>query len=726
MVTVNADIFLRVCFEVAAAENDPYVALTYSESPEFADRYGDATTDRLARDLPLYFTLNNGTNCLGRDYVRGGFKYLTFFMPDEGSPKDGFDGFWHTGMSAPQISKESRVLSFWSSAQKYIGIISSSHGFKNETKPRVAISAVWVNCTAFPSNPNPRAYTGYFDSSSTILNRIWYAGAYTLQLSTLDPKEGSALIDYNRHIDHNDSPTGSWYSNLTIAPGNTVTTDGAKRDRMVWPGDMSIAAPGIAVTTYDMLAVRNALDTLFNHQYSDGSLPYAGPPMGDGGEFSDTYHLHTLLGVFNYVLYSGDLNWLQENWFNYIRALEISVAKVDDVDLLHVSSGNDWLRPGMTGHNGEASAILHEVLYKSVMLAHFLGDDRDEAQPGGNWMAVAARLKHGMEKIYCPRTGLFADNIGRRNCGGVEEVFPQDGNSWLLLTRILEDNDARVYNISENLRKRWTKYGAPAVEYPNVISPFATSFELLGHCAAENHDAAVELMEMMWGYMLDGPGMTNSTMCEGYRADGYAQYPAYWSPARGSHAHGWSTGPTMALLIEILGIKLTSPMGRIWQITPHLTKWLSYAQGGFATRMGKFEVKLKRMRDSEDREALVLEVITPPDTIGDISWGGRMATNVQGGKYKFATMLDSPGAEWIDLADESWKAMSDEELAAQDWPRMSERGFIPDDQWVKPPHEERQPGVVDWEAMERNYINGHLRKGSGVNGVGGIGGVQEL
>jgi hypothetical protein len=127
----------------------------------------------------------------------------------------------------------------------------------------------------------------------------------------------------------------------------------------------------------------------------------------------------------------------------------------------------------------------------------------------------------------------------------------------------------------------------------------------------------------------------------------------------------------MALLIEILGIKLTGPMGRIWQTTPHLTKWLSYAQGGFATRMGKFKVKLKRMRDSEDREALVLEVITPPDTIGDISWGGQMATDVQIGKYKFATMLDSPGAEWMDLADDSWKALSDEELAAQDWPRMS-------------------------------------------------------
>jgi hypothetical protein len=103
-----------------------------------------------------------------------------------------------------------------------------------------------------------------------------------------------------------------------------------------------------------------------------------------------------------------------------------------------------------------------------------------------------------------------------------------------------------------------------------------------------------------------------------------------------------------------------------------------------------------------------------------------MASKVQGGKYKFATMLDSPGAEWIDLADDSWKALSDEELAPQDWPRMSERDFVPDDKWVKPPHEERQPGVVDWAAMEKNYINGHLRKDSGVNGVGGIDGVQEL
>lgn len=684
-----------VCFEVDSVKNDPFIALTYSESPEFATVDGDATNDHLLTDLPLYFPLQNGTNCLGPDFVRGGFKFLSIRLPKD---PDETGGFWHTGSERPANRGASRRVSLWSRAQNILGINSS---IEKKSEAGVALSEIWVNCTAFPSNPNPRAYTGYFSSSSTLLNRIWYAGAYTLQLSTLDPKEGSALIDYNRHIDHNNSPAGSWYSNFSISNGSAVTTDGAKRDRMVWPGDMSIAVPGIAVSTYDMLAVRNALETIFAHQYGDGSMPYAGPPMGFGREFSDTYHLHTLLGVYNYVLYSGDLDWLKSRWGKYIIALEISINKVDETGLLHVTSTADWLRPGMTGHNLEASAILYDVLHKSVELANFIGDDRLDAQPGGLWLSTAARITAGVELMNCPRAGLFADNIGERNCNGPKEVLPQDGNSWLLLSQALASSDARRLNVSLNLRSRWTKFGAPAVEFPNVISPFASSFELLAHCAVGNHDAAVELMEAMWGYMLDGPGMTNSTLVEGYRVDGYAQYPAYWSPARGSHAHGWGTGPTMALLTEILGIKLTAPLGRRWTIAPHLTRWLSRARGGYATALGSFEVKLKLMRGSGGRLAEVLEVVTPRGSAGTVYWGGNEVA-VEGGRMKVARYLDAPGEAWVRLPF----AMGDDGRDEGAWEMEVEGGgeFVPLTGWVKPRHEEREAGVVDWEALESNYI----------------------
>ncbi|OAF61937.1 hypothetical protein VC83_01396 [Pseudogymnoascus destructans] len=661
----------RVCFQVASVVNNTFLALTYSESPQFATVDGDATNNQRPADLPLYFGLRNGTNCVGTGFIRGGFRFLSIRLPQD--PKED-KGFWDTG------SRES-----------------AADASKRDPGATVSLTELWVSCTAFPSNPNPRAYTGYFSSSSTVLNRVWYAGAYTLQLSTIVPTQGGASIDYNAIVDGNKSPVDSWYSNFTISNGTSVTTDGAKRDRMVWPGDMSIAVPGIAVSTLDMVSVRNALDTLFAHQYGDGSLPYAGPPMGTIHEFSDTYHMHTLLGVYNYVLYSGDLRWLQDHWDHYIVALHVSIAKVDETGLMHVTSSADWLRSGMAGHNLEATAILYDALQKSIELASFLSDDRSEAQPGGLWSTTASRIRAGVEKLACPRAGLFADNSEDRRCGGSDEVLPQDGNSWLLLAGVLAPSDPRRLNVSKSLRSRWTKFGPPAVEAPNIISPFASSFELQAHCAVGDYDAAVELMELMWGYMLDGPGMTNSTLLEGYRIDGSVGYPAYTHPARNSHCHGWSTGPTMVLLTSILGIQFTAPLGRSYSITPQRTKWLNHVEGGYSTSLGKFVVKLKGMVGKGGRQAEILQASTPTGTSGTVYWGGNETVH-NGGTLKVARYLDSPG-QWIVLLNTTGY---EEEKGNWTWPTDTEGEgeFLPDAEWVKPSGSEREVGTVDWSLIK--------------------------
>lgn len=685
-------------------KNNPYLVLAYTESPFFAGRLCDATGDQLAQDIPLRVDIKHtGTNCVGGGYNRGAFKYLTVFMPENDLPTEG--GYIHEGFSSPR--KRSADTQKPLQSGKYLG------SSKNETgEPAVTISSLWVNCSAFPSMPNGRAYTGYFDSSSSMLNRVWYAGAWTLQLSTLDPREGGSIIDFNRFFDHNNAPRGAWYSNYTIANGTTVTTDGAKRDRMVWPGDMTIAVPGIAVTTYDMLAVRNALNTIYDHQYGDGSMPYAGPPMGAFGEFSDTYHLHTLVGTYYYALYSGDLDWVKSRWNAYLTALAISINKVDETGLLHVTSVNDWIRPGMTGHNVEASSILYEVLGNSIKLAKWIGK-KDTKTNGEEWAYTQSRLRKGISTLYCKQDGLYSDNMGRRGCNGPEKVLPQDGNSWALMSGAFEDEE-QAYNISENLRKRWIKYGAPAVEFPNVISPFASSFELLGHAAAGNHDAAVELIELMWGYMLDGPGMTNSTLIEGYRTDGYIQYPAYWSAARNSHAHGWAAGPTTVLTQGILGIKLLSPLGKTWEIEPHLTEWLSYAQGGFATKLGKFEVSVSRMRSlSTGRKIEALNVTYPSDTTGVVNWGGKVQVRTEGMETSFSVYRY---CDVVVLDEREWR----------NWEVGDEREFIGDYEWVRPEVGEWPEGGVDWEALERGYALGEMRfnpfwRGGGVvsDGVSG-------
>lgn len=568
--------------------DEPVLFLAFSESPFFVDKRTDATNDD-EWDLPLDFQPGRSTGkmCVGDDFIRGGFKFLTLYMEDK-------PVFRAHGESGPGEA----VAYGTEEAQKTLR--AEAEDQRLHANPSIVISRVWVNCTSFPSQSNGRAYSGYFYSSSDLLNRIWYAGAYTLQLSTIDPREGSALIPVNRFLDHNRSPPGSWYSNFTVSRGTTVTTDGAKRDRLVWPGDMSIAVPGIAVSTFDMLAVRNALDVIYERQYLDGRLPYAGPPLSYHDEFSDTYHLHALLGTYDYVLYSNDSAWLQQKWPQYLRALRVSISKVDSKNLMRVTSSYDWNRHGMGGHNLEATAILYATLKRSVELASFINYDTssgaDSAQEAEvqSWLALQRRLELGITALYCPETGLYSDNLEERNCYGKDHIDPQDGNAWALLAGMVHDEadadrarqrpgfDSKAFAISEALRARWNKFGAPAPEFPNVMSPFSSSFELQAHCAASNHDAAVELMLLMWGYLLDGPGFTNSTLAEGFRTDGYVHYPAYPVPSRNSHAHGWSTGPTSTLIHGILGIRLLKPGGAEWMLSPVLPAWLGWMRGGFA------------------------------------------------------------------------------------------------------------------------------------------------
>ena len=71
----------------------------------------------------------------------------------------------------------------------------------------------------------------------------------------------------------------------------------------------------------------------------------------------------------------------------------------------------------------------------------------------------------------------------------------------------------------------------------------------------------------------------------------YRSYDGYnYDPSYTSHAHGWSSGPTSALTYYVLGLTVTSPQGRTWQVAPHLSG-LEAAEGGFTTPLGWFGVK---------------------------------------------------------------------------------------------------------------------------------------
>lgn len=237
-------------------------------------------------------------------------------------------------------------------------------------------------------------------------------------------------------------------------------------------------------------------------------------------------------------------------------------------------------------------------------------------------------------------------------------LMPQDGNSWAVVSN-LTMNSSQIQSISSNLANRWTTYGAPALEAADAISPFIAGFELQAHFLAENATAALDLMRLQWGFMLDDPRMTNSTFIEGYSSTGELHYAPYLNDARISHAHGWATGPTSSLTFYVAGIQALSAGGKTWRIAP-MPGDLKFVEAGFRTNVGFFSSKTEVGNTS-----LTVEFEAPEGTTGELSMpllacaGGLLIKETEGKCGDINVTLTESDAKPVavaGIAGGKWKA----------------------------------------------------------------------
>ncbi|CAI6340208.1 unnamed protein product [Periconia digitata] len=530
------------------------IGVTFSESSLWvSNQSSDATADS-GYDETLWFKITApGRYTAPRERERGGFRYMTLVHNATGS---------------------------------------------------VEVTSAQVHFTAMPhwEDDSLANYTGYFHSNDELLNRIWYAGAYTNQLCTIDPKYGNALVHlFGEPTWPPDARNVTWYSNYTIAGGSSALVDGAKRDKIVWAGDMAIAVPAVVTSTNDIISIENSLNSLFDSQNaSTGQLPWGGKPFPSILSF--TYHLYTLIGVADHYLYTGNLDYASSKWEQWKLALRFSMSFIDETDLMNVTSSPDWLRSGMGGHNIEANSILYFTINQGIALAEALND----TAPIPSWKLAAEKVKTAANKL------LWNDTLGMYTDNETTTLTPQDGNSWAVVAN-LTANATQTSSISSKLTSRWTPYGAPAPEAADAISPFISGFELQAHFLTGDTRAGLELMRLQWGFMMDDPRMTNSTFIEGYSTSGALHYAPYPNDARISHAHGWAAGPTSSLTFYVAGIQLLSAGGKTWRIAPSLGD-LEFVEAGFSTTVGSFAAKV----EMEEGGGWSLEFETPVGTVGEV------------------------------------------------------------------------------------------------------------
>ena len=97
---------------------------------------------------------------------------------------------------------------------------------------------------------------------------------------------------------------------MPCGDGEVILVDGAKRDRMIWPGDMGVSVSSLFATLGDTTAAKNAINTLFDYQNRDTGQHYGMwvcPLLVSTQSMtysSDTYHLWAIVGacdLFNYL-----------------------------------------------------------------------------------------------------------------------------------------------------------------------------------------------------------------------------------------------------------------------------------------------------------------------------------------------------------------------------------------------------------------------------------------
>ena len=565
-----------------ASDSQQSLGLAFTESRDYVGTSSDAS--EINDGAIIAPVTAPGSYTMPANKLRGGFRYLTLFLQSSGS---------------------------------------------------VELDRVSLAFTAAPGVQRPNAYPNYFCSSDQLLNRIWYAGAYTVQLDTIDPSQGHVWPP----------PASGWDNSGVVGVGSSVLVDGAKRDRSVWPGDYGIAVPTALASIGDATAIRNGLTTLYQHQDPTGAMPYAGPGINFPGASSDVYSLWSLVATFDYYLATGDKAWLDGIWSQYKEAVQYALDKIDPHGLMFVSGTSDWA-PSSTGETVEANALLYHVLETSAQLADAEGDP----STASSYLTEAVQLKTAINGLLWDQSkGAYEDN-GYTNGASSSPLHSQDGNSLAVWFGVV-DSQARAGQVLTYLKGNWNQYGATAPEWGGKISPFPGSMEVYAHFAGGDDLGALALIRREWGYMLTSTKGTGSTFWEGYDAQGALTYNPYYpgGPA-GSYtslAHGWSTGPTGALTSDVLGIAPESAGGRTYRVIPHPGN-LTWADGRLTMPAGTVAVSWRHARNGfalsvTDRGAGTSGVVAVP------RFGARRVVYVNGIKaWNGTRFLRARGIETAD------------------------------------------------------------------------------
>ncbi|MBP2328977.1 hypothetical protein JOF56_009362 [Kibdelosporangium banguiense] len=473
--------------------------------------------------------------------------------------------------------------------------------------------------TTFSANRDTAAkLRGYFVSNDDLLNRIWYASAYTLNLTQVLP--GTATVP------------GLDNGSLKLL------IDGAKRDRGVWAGDLGIAGRTTLVMS-DPQYLRDSICLMASHVATTATvgspaapspfvqhcratpaaataastptvLPgdcYPTQPASKCMVWSGAYSIAVVDALHTYYRYTGDRDFLSQMWPAVTSALAWAEQQIDSKGLYNPQeplSTVSWSLGVASGVPAWDNALVHLGFDEASYLARQLS----ATDLATKYAATAAGLKKAFNaNFWSPELHAYSDAPGSK-------YLPQDANSFAIISGLA--GSGRASEIVRTMQEKLdSPYGTMSVtpaggSLTQLVSPFMGGWNLLADFTANQPDAALQLMRKEWGYMLskDPGGVTWERI----------NLPGGALASGDSAAHGWSTGPAAALSTHVLGVAPTGPGFAQFSVRPQPGD-LTWSAGAVPTPKGAINVKWGIRRNPQGPGAFEMQVAAPHTQTGAVS-----------------------------------------------------------------------------------------------------------
>jgi len=392
----------------------------------------------------------------------------------------------------------------------------------------IQIGSIQLDAIFYPVN-----YSGSFESSDPLLNKIWETGAYTTHLCMQDD---------------------IW--------------DAPKRDRGRWAGDLDVSGRVIDNVFADRFLMEDTLTRLLDDRapgHHVNSIP--------------GYSALWISALDQYYLHTGSLDYLKSVHQRLLDLLTTMDAEMD-ADHLFADKSKDWPFVDWTA---DLSADTPEArrgtqfeyilaFRNAAFLLRELGDNDAAAKRD---QAAAQLTAAAQSHLLDPASGTF-------------------GSRWQVNSMAILSGAATPAQVPAIWSTVLTHTTDATFREP-PITPFYNYYVISAMAATGHRVQALDWIRKYWGGMIR-EGATSfweaydthwptANAHVSLQADGSTGYFV-------SLAHGWSSGPTSWLMEEVLGIHPTAAGFRTATLRPDLAG-LAWARGTEPTPHGPIDIDLK-------------------------------------------------------------------------------------------------------------------------------------